>query len=560
MDEFRSREPTLGGEPRNMSVRGRIYRLRLVMPMTRALAVLVLTLVGCGAAKVAPKPQPQPQPQPQPSERVARFRSWGHVTRGYGVDPLTANQAVGSWHWVLRFRGDEVIEAQEISPTGTKLRRRVLSHDAAGTLTVLELDAHGVERAVRTVTADGRELVVFRTGVVGDECHHRKLVPDGRGFEHEAICYDETDRPYPGEHGCERVVHERNERGHVVHGACLRADGTRATFRSGQHEYRSTVDELGYEVETVYIDLDGQLRAAGCARAKNEYAKNGLIARRRCVTRTGAFDVEARWQYDDNGCQTAYLRVDAQGNPTLDNGVAATIWVRNAKCEELARKTHGVNGELVGRPAVREYQRDALGQAIEQRCRDTKLAPISCLGGKGEDGAFVKYTFDDRGRQTTKRCFTMSGVPSGCSVQYPFEERLEYDTRGRAIAQSYFDTAGSPALALGAARVTIEYDPAGYIASKRYFGVHAEPVLAKIGCHELRSVRDDHHQLAAIECRGRAAELVESSLCIGDACFVPGAARVVVERVTFNKLFNVHYDANGVELVRISCDAAVCFR
>lgn len=522
--------------------------------MTRALALVGLLLVGCGAANVAPKATVPP------TERVARFRSWGHVTHGYGVDPLTLEQAAGVWHWVLRFRGEEVVEAQEISPTGAKFRRRALSHDAAGTLTVRELDAHAVERAVRTVTADGRERVVFRTGVVGDECHHRKVVADARGFERETICYDETDQPFPGQHGCERVVYSRNERGRIVHGACLRADGTRATFRSGQHEYRSTIDELGYEVETVYIDLDGQLRATGCARAKNEYAKNGLIARKRCVTRTGAFDTEARWQYDANGCQTAYLRVDAEGRPTLDNGVAATVWVRNAQCEELTRETRGVDGELVGRPAVREYLRDARGRAIEQRCRGVDLAPISCLGGNGPDGAFVKFTFDDRDRQITKRCFSMSGVPSGCSTQYPFEERLEYDARGRAIAQSFFDTAGNPALALGAARVTMEYDPAGYVGSKRYFGVHQEPVLARIGCHEVRSVRDDHQQLAAIECRGTAAELVESSLCIGDACFAHGAARVVVERVTYNKLFNVHYDANGKELARVSCDTAVCFR
>lgn len=125
---------------------------------------------------------------------------------------------------------------------------------------------------------------------------------------------------------------------------------------------------------------------------------------------------------------------------------------------------------------------------------------------------------------------------------------------------SYFDIDGNPALALGASRVLIDYDEVGNVAAKRYFGVHNEPVLTTLGCHELRSKRDEHHQLSSIECRGTAEELVAGSVCLGEACFVKGAARVVVERVTYTELFNVHYDASGKELARVSCDTAPCFR
>lgn len=149
------------------------------------IGLALLLLAGCAPARTATAPP----------ERVERFLSWGVTTVGYGVDPLTEEQAEGRWHWRLTVRGTEVVLAVEIGPTGQPRKRRELQREA-GKLVVREFDGYGVPTGVRTVDADGLEQYVAHGGQVGEEgCLKRRLVGDAAHRLVEYACLDAEGAP-----------------------------------------------------------------------------------------------------------------------------------------------------------------------------------------------------------------------------------------------------------------------------------------------------------------------------------------------------------------------------
>jgi YD repeat-containing protein len=291
----------------------------------------------------------------------------------------------------------------------------------------------------------------------------------------------------------------------------------------------------------------------------NSFAPNGLLERKRCLTDDGGFDAEERRDYDANGCRVSIRYHDAEGRLTTMSGVARLQYAVDDLCEDVRITRYDATGRLVGRVAIRELQRDALGRVVHERCWAPGKKPTNCGGGDTEDGSTMTMAYDDYDRMVSRKCHDIAGSPTSCGVGKAFEERIEWDARGREIARSYFGVDGKPALDLGAARVVSTYDSVGVVHDRRFFGTQGEPVRPTTGCHQIVYVRDAHHQLASVECRDTLGVLTAGHLCYGEAC-LGGAARVVVERPTFSHLVNVHFDADGKELERVDCDLHACFR
>jgi hypothetical protein len=524
--------------------------------MRSVLVVLAISLSACGAV---PKHATAPAAQ-LPAERYLDWDQFHHV---YGIDPLPAEQAAGRWHFAFVRDHGEVVEVVRVAPTGEPRDRRKISRGADGSLRADYYDAFGVPEKVVVVDANGYESTTHRSGIQGSgECHHRRFIGTG-GVTSEILCYDAANQPLAGNAGCERFRVTRNASFHPIEGECLRADGSKGTFSDGHHRWRAVVDELGNNRSVEYLDVNGAPVASGCAKNLREFGVSGGQTKSRCQTSTGAFVWETRWTYDTHGCKSSISYVDADGHPFERVGVASIHMQNDAKCKELRRETRDSTGKLSGLISVRAYARDELGQSSMQRCWDKHGQGISCAATRADDrhGAEVRYTHDAQGRITQTRCYTIAGAPDTCSASGAFEERVEFGSDGRMRTLSFFDRAGRPASRSGHARETLEWDAFGSLVAVRNWGADGAPVSPPGGCHEMRTTFDAHHLRESVECRDVDGKPKLGSVCHVDTatCFAKGASKIQIVRVG-DKVFNVHLDPAGRELLRTDCEESHCIQ
>jgi serine/threonine protein kinase len=497
-------------------------------------------------------------------EAATTFVSRGLGRDVYGVDPVPASQAAGQWHFRVQRRDGLVDAVEHVAPNG-RVDGRETFERAAGILTRRVIDARGVEAASETRSADGTVRFTARSGAVGQGgCHHWKVRVDDRDLPVRAECFDGGGHLVPDEEGCEVRLSTFDEARRETSLKCVQPDESPATFASGEHVRRFAY-EAGRRVESASFGAnDGPMvDVRGCAKKRARFTPQGDLAADVCLDLTGTVVREARRTADPGGCLTVEENFGPNGQPAAPEGVAARVFTRDDKCGEVRVEVHGVDGKPFGAtqaPAVRERVFNAQGLAIEERCRDAKLQPVSCYRGEGTLGALVKRTFDDRGREILYRGFSADGAPTGKDVEFPHETRSTYGDDGRLRSVAWFDAAGKPGTVFGgAARMDFVYDSIGAELAKSFFGPQGAPVMTSLGCQELRSNFDEHHRVAAYECRGPDGNLSPARVCMGGVCWPMGSARVVVQRPG-GEVFNVFQDVKGKELKRISCEKQACYR
>lgn len=496
-----------------------------------------------------------------------RYLDWDQLHGPFGIDPVTEAQARGRWHYAFIREKGQVVEIIHVSPTGEPFVRRKLSTQTDGSARVDFYDQWGTLDRIMVVDANGYESVTHRSGVAGsDGCHHKRHVADAAGVIVETTCYDDANHPIVGDDGCERIQWVRDARRHAIEVACLRADGAKATFSSGFHRSRVTVDAIGSVTAVDYLDASGAPVSIGCAHEERSQTASGSIARRSCRKKDGAFDWETRWAYDANDCVAQIASVDAYGKPHELVGVAFTDFESDAHCAVLRRESRDAHGRLSGNVAIRTFVHDVLGQMRIERCFDSLRQPISCISispGK-RHGSEVRYDRDERGRITRMRCYTHEGKPDVCFQGGSHEERREFGADGRESSRSYFDATGRPTLVTGIARTTYGRDAFGSVIVERNFGVDGAALTPDGGCHELRWTYDAHHRLASVECRDELGFARTNVLCMSESygsktCFAKGATLIRIVREG-GKVENVHLGPTGDEILRVDCEKGYCIR
>jgi serine/threonine protein kinase len=481
-----------------------------------------------------------------------------------GVDALAPDEARSRYHTRMERKGGVIVAWESVVPGGRVNLRRTIERGGGG-LTVRVFDAYGVETAVETRGANGTVTTRLRSGVIGSGgCHHHKLSFDERGRPVRSECFDGADRVVPNEEGCEVVLTTYDDAGHPLSSKCVHADRSVAKFASGEHERRMRY-ERGLEIERALFSSDGSPVAdvQGCVKRSWRHNAKGEQQVEHCFDGSGKIARETRYTYDARPCIASEEHFASDGKPIAPNGVATTLYRRDDKCGVLRQETRAPDGKLVGaqqHPAISEYVLDARGLVIESRCRDTSSSPVSCSAGTGTQGALVKTSYDERGREIRRRGFSMEGAATGLTVEEPHEVRISYGEDGRAREYAWFDAMGNPGTAFGgAARRRFSYDSLGAQLATSFFDANGAPMLTTLGCHELRMGYDEHHRLVSWESRGPDGKLRAANICAYGVCWPPGTARVGIERAG-GTVTNVFYDTSGTKLDTISCDKQPCYR
>jgi YD repeat-containing protein len=439
--------------------------------------------------------------------------------------------------------------------------------------TLSHRDAYGVEDYTDTLTADGYRSRLYRSGVPHEKgCARQLLKYDARGLVQTAACLDVDGRVVLDADGCQVHRFEYDERGRLRAERCFGDDGAPATFRRGGHVHLHEYDARGFRASGSRKEASGApaVDDAGCATVRQDRDDAGNATLSSCFDEAGrphgmngTEAVKTVMTYDANGCVTAEVSEDGRGEPVNVHGVAGRYFKRDASCGVLTLEHRDASGSPAApmwKAPFIEYQRNAEGLVVEETCRDKAKRAANCRDVTGADGAVLRYTYDERGRETSVTGYDEAGTPTRINRDYPHEWRSSYGADGMRTELAYFDEHGQPALALNTvAKHVFTYDRLGSMTSVKGLDVAGEATHPSTNCSELRRTYDAMHRLASIECRGPAGQLAASDLILEGILWAMWSARVVVER-SGASVANVYYGLNGEVMKRVACGAEKCFR
>jgi hypothetical protein len=505
-----------------------------------------------GSAEAAPDAPPAPE------TLYARSIEWG---LGYYPKLLMSEaETKGRWHLrILKERG-RVTRFERVDPAGLVQKTSVVTYGENGGNTRRVTDGRGVEIEVVTMTKDGRESRVARSGnPLNSGCAQLAFTFDANDDALTRLCLDEAGRAMRDERGCTEIRYEYKSPHELASSRCMRDRGEPALDADGVHARKHTYDR-DQLIRVIFLGVDDKpvrdrYRCWGTA---TEFDSAGNETFTLCLGEDGTTQAGYAQTFDEHGCILTQRSIDAARATATNAAWASKKFERDPYCGELAREFLDHEGALVSVPpakARRESTRDERGQVIEHRCFDAKREPTNCdAGGAGKGvGSVLRYTVDDRGRTTRTRGFDANGKPSRLWRDYPHESAHTWDVNGRLIETAYYDTDGKPATALiSVARQAFQHDAWGARIRLKNFGVDGKPVVDKYGVHEARWIFDEKHLLSSIELRDTSGELRHKTAVVLDGVSWPeNAARVEVIRE--NGVKNRFVDRAGKQLSLVHC-------
>ena len=510
---------------------------------------------------------------PPDDAQVTRARGY-HIGRDVlALHPLSEEEAASAWHYRIVRRGGHVSRIERVSPSGIVDRDTIVEPAEDGARVFRVRDAYGIDDYVETIDKDGLSAREYRTGVSDiDGCAQKKSEYDARGRTSRSTCLDPAGHAVQSGEGCEVVRFEYDAHDFVTVERCFAADGSPAAFRRGGHAAAYERDTSDFRVKETRLGKDGHPTAddRGCTswRYVNDAAGNRVLST--CLGPDGKPHADSgsamsttRSTHDSNGCLVRTENLDDTGKLVAVLGVAERHYVRDSHCGLLAfeyRDAAGGAAAFPSAPSSTAYVLDGAGRIAQQTCFGTDHRPVTCDTGSGHDGSFMRFEYDARGRETSRKTFLADGrTPSPDGMGYPHEMRTEYGTDGRKSKTSYFDERGAPARALRSVYAhAFRYDRLGGLLSTSSLGASGRAVDPQTGCSEIRRTYDMLHRLEFIECRDMSGALAPSDLIFEGVHWPKGAVRVAIERGAV--VTNVFYDAGTTVMSRIQCGQQRCYK
>jgi hypothetical protein len=526
------------------------------------IAFVALLSAGAGCSEDEKKRDDAAEEE-EPKKPKKRVKLFGQVMVGNRVVPafpLEKEKKPARWHYRVRFRGDDVVAYERVSPSGVVHATTKITKTEDG-LKLRYLDGHDIELE-RQELNDGLVTSRQRDGATAMRgCEMIKEEHDDEGRVVLTRCLDRWSKAIADVDGCHQEARSYDERHALVSTRCLDADGKPVDDRYDTHERKYTHGKRGEELTVTFTKASGE-HSNGCATIAYDYDDALNRIGERCLDESGtpiAFlrskAVRVVVAYDDQGCEVKRTYADADGKAATRAGIAGIRYERNPLCEATLEESLDLDGKLVaprkGAPARVRMSRDDEGLLLERRCFGADEKPAACREVRGV-ATVVRYAYDDRGRMVSSSGFDAEDEPVRHDADYPHLWKRKRDDKGRVIEQSFFDEKLQPALALKGVHATVtEYDDVGLIRSISTRGIDGELVLPATHCAVITFERNDEHQLTGMRCLGTDRKLHRSRLIYAGVHW-KGAASLEVVR-DGAKVKNILRSAQGAKLETIDC-------
>ena len=288
--------------------------------------------------------------------------------------------------------------------------------------------------------------------------------------------------------GCAKVEYTYDGNGNKLTESYFGTDGNPAAGIRGYFGAQYTYNEANQCVKEVYVDKDGNPTAPetlGYAGIAREYDANGLVVSSTNLDTQGApvmvsGAARKEFEYDDAGNCTVTRRYDTADQLIIDaDGVAWTKIEYDVSKRPVKETFIGWNGE----PLFAESK----GYTITTKEYDKTTDSANILGqayfdtddpvvAKDRQSGFssVAYEYDDRGNAILEFYFDENGDPVSLPAGYQTLSK-EYNDQNKATKTEYLDADGNKvALANGTSAVINEYDEKGNAIRETYEDINGD--------------------------------------------------------------------------------------
>jgi len=374
---------------------------------------------------------------------------------------------------------------------------------------------------------DGRQ-----TAILSIDDHERTMIDNAGncgmlsyyntdGFEVKAVSVDTDRKPCLLKEGYCISRYEYDDAGNETRATYFDAGDKPCLRTEGYHGWESEYDTSGREIKNTWLDLNNKPMLVpdyGYATYQKEYDANGNVRRETytdtagapCMNKEGEYGWEA--EYDANGLETRRTLLGLDGRPMIVPSLDFASYreeyderdnVRHVAYFDAADKPclnkegeYGWEAEyndngwetgktllgLDGKPMIAE----SLGFARDRKEYDDRgnllletyfdAADKPCMNKEGEYGWEASY--DDRGREVTRRLLGPDGRPMMVTSLGYAIYRDEYDKAGNIWRAGYFDADDKPCVGVdGNHGWELEYDASGREIERTVLGVDDKPVL-----------------------------------------------------------------------------------
>lgn len=323
-----------------------------------------------------------------------------------------------------------------------------------------------------TRTTLGIATVIFKRNEFGDPVEENYL--------------DETGKPVSSHDGPSTVVYERDQWGNAVAVRFLDATGQPTLHRDWIAGWTATFDDCGNEVERHFFGLNGEpvVHVKGFAGRKDLFDERGRI------TESSFFSVDggaiagvARITFtrDDKGRVIQEEYWEGEGKRTLNDGlVASATFQFDENGNRTREECYGLDGKLTlsqNGYAVLVSEYDDLWNEVRRSFLGVDRQPII----HSEGCAAWRKRYNENRDISEIACLDTAGgyrkLPSGHAI-----ERIEYDSKFREVARTYWDENQHPALTNeGFFESRSTYDADGRLLRKDFLGPDGKPAVRKDG-------------------------------------------------------------------------------
>jgi YD repeat-containing protein len=293
---------------------------------------------------------------------------------------------------------------------------------------------------------------------------------DARGLLIEEAYRDKKSEPTRINIGCSTVQLAHDAVGNATEVRCLNEERAATTSTEGFSIKRSTYDDRGNPLMTAFFDRENKPGIQGdfYTSVRREYNAFGKVSKETLLDasgnprkgRLGYASVAYTYDRSGNLVQEAYL--DEEGRPTVTvGGYAARRSEYDGRGLEIRRSFMAANGQLSrideGYVTIRnEY--DDRGLLKAWTFLDEDGHPVKSINGYAQ----ARIKRNARGQRLEIAYFDDRSVPVVSTRPGSASRRWTYDSWGRVIERSDYDTAGRPMTnAHGYSTLRYSYDEDG---------------------------------------------------------------------------------------------------
>jgi hypothetical protein len=242
-----------------------------------------------GSAEAAPGAPPA-------SETLyARSIEWG--LSYYPKHLISEAEAKGRWHLRVLKEHGRVRRFERVDPAGLVQKTSVVTYGENGGNTRRVTDGRGVEIEVVTMTKDGRESRIARSGnPLNSGCAQLKFTYDDADDALTRLCLDEAGRSMRDERGCTEIRYEYKSPHELASERCMRERGEPALDADGVHARKHTYDREQL-IRVIFLGVDDKpvRDRYGCWGTATEFDSAGNETFTLCIGEDGTTQAGSRW-------------------------------------------------------------------------------------------------------------------------------------------------------------------------------------------------------------------------------------------------------------------------